>query len=64
MFDILNLQGIQTDNSLPNVVDVLLDDGAPHQDVVEQEEVSPLGSLFVSLDKETLSEEQSGSIVE
>ena len=64
MFDILNLQGIQTYNSLPDVVDVLLDDGAPHQNIVEQEEMSPLGPLFISLDEEALSEEQSGTIVE
>ena len=64
MFDILNLQWSQTDDPLPDVVDVLLDDGAPHQNVVEQEEMSPLTSLFISLDKEPLSEEQPGSVVQ
>ena len=57
MFDILNFQGSQTDNSLPDVVDVLLNNGPPDQNVVEQEEMSPLTSVFVSLDKEPLSEE-------
>ena len=56
MFDILNLQWIQRNDSLSDVVDVLLNDGAPHQNVVEQEEMSPLTSVFVSLDKEPLSE--------
>ena len=64
MFDILNLQGIQTDNSLPNVVDVLLDDGAPHQNIVEQEEMSSLAPLFISLNEKTLSKKESGTIVE
>ena len=57
MFDILNFQGSQTDDSLPDVVDVLLNNGPPDQNVVEQEEMSSLTSVFVSLDKEPLSEE-------
>ena len=57
MFDILNFQWSQTDDSLPDVVDVLLNNGPPDQNVVEQEEMSPLTSVFVSLDKEPLSEE-------
>ena len=63
MFDILNLQWSQTDDSLPDVVDVLLDDGAPHQNVIEQEEMSPVTSLSVSLHEETLCKKYSGSIV-
>ena len=64
MFDILNFQGSQTDDSLPDVVDVLLNNGPPDQNVVEQEEMSPLTSLLISLDQKPLSEEQSGSIVQ
>ena len=64
MFDILNFHLVKMNDSLPDVVDVLLDDAAPHQHVREQEEVSLLALILAPLHQESLSQENSGSIIQ
>ena len=63
LFNVFNLQSIEPNYSLSDIIDVLLNHWAPHQRVVEQEEVSPFTSLSISLNKESLGKELSGSIV-
>ena len=48
MFDIFNFYPLEMNCPLSDVVDVLLDDGAPHQDVGEQEKVSFATLVFVA----------------
>jgi len=59
MFDIFYFYPLQMNCSLSDVVDVLLDNGTPDQNVRKQEEVAFAALVFVAAKQESFSQRSS-----